>query len=223
MYRWVFAISVLILLALGVYFFLPNIRRATTRVSGFEDARVAYGAFMADHAYLDEIPDVNIVIVKNARILYLMSGDELVERWRVALGPHPEGTKENKRDGKTPTGDFYICSTEESSNIVALYLSYPSKTDADRGLNRKLIDSRRHDDIYSAIFNGDCPPFDTDLGGPVSIHGGGVIRDWTDGSIAVDDDVIKVLWGCAPVGTRVDIYENFDDWDLGPLMPSFIE
>jgi hypothetical protein len=37
------------------------------------------------------------------------------------------------------------------------------------------------------------------------IHGHGGGRDWTAGCVAVDDEVMDILWGGCPIGTPVTI------------------
>ena len=222
MYRRTLLISVVVLVALAGYLLWPSIRGAMSPGADLEKADVTYRAFLAEHGLLEGIPDVNIVVVKENRMLYLMSGETLVEKWRVALGSHPDGNKQKAGDGRTPVGEYKICTRDKRSrHHLFLGLDFPNRKDADRMLGEGLVSERRHQEIYSRVNQGLLPPQDTPLGGGMGIHGGGTSRDWTGGSIALDDDVIEILWGACPNGTPVVIYENFTDWELNPLMPSY--
>jgi murein L,D-transpeptidase YafK len=191
MYRRTLLISVVVLVALAGYLLWPSIRGAMSPGADLEKADVTYRAFLA-------------------------------EQWRVALGSHPDGNKQKAGDGRTPVGEYKICTRDKRSrHHLFLGLDFPNRKDADRMLGEGLVSERRHQEIYSRVNQGLLPPQDTPLGGGMGIHGGGTSRDWTGGSIALDDDVIEILWGACPNGTPVVIYENFTDWELNPLMPSY--
>ena len=54
--------------------------------------------------------------------------------------------------------------------------------------------------------SGKQPPSNTALGGELlSMVMAG--SDWTNGSIAVDDEVMDVLWDYCKIGTEVTIYK----------------
>ncbi len=84
-------------------------------------------------------------------------------------------------------------------------MSFPNKQDADAGLKSKLINRRQYNRIVRAIDRGDCPPWDTPLGGEIFIHGNGSASDWTWGCVALDDPQIKELYDLLHVGTQVTI------------------
>jgi len=220
--RFVMILSGIIILGLGIWFAWPRLQRYVTPEADLSEARNTYHEFLAMHDLTDPIDDVSIVISKSNRMIYLMSGDENVERWRIALGPHPEGAKTEAYDGRTPVGTYIIADRDRrSENHLALIISYPARHDADAGLRDEVIDERLHQDIYRKITQNRLPPQDTPLGGNVQIHGGGTTRDWTNGNIAVDDTVIDILWYACPDETPVAIYEEFTDWDLSDSMLSY--
>ena len=152
------------------------------------------------------LPDPRIVITKGERRLRLCSGEDEVRTYRIGLGFSPVGDKEREGDGRTPEGEFYVCVKNPRSRFfLSLGLSYPNKEDAQRGLSNGLTSQAEHDRIVRAINGGDIPPWNTDLGGEVFIHGRGSHRDWTLGCIALDDDDLRELYEVVDVGTAVTI------------------
>lgn len=222
--RYVFILSAIILLGLLVYLFWPNVMSVVRPEVDLERIEGRYREFISEKEIADPIPDVNIVVTKSNRVLYLLSGDELIERWRVALGRNPSDEKTTANDGRTPVGIYRIIDREDDSpNHLFLMLDYPNRRDADVALYKEIITEREHQDIYRSLTNERLPPQETALGGGIGIHGGGVTRNWTNGSIAVEDSAIEILWFACPDGTPVIIYEDFDDWELSGVMPSYVE
>jgi len=119
------------------------------------------------------LADPRIVITKGERRLRLYSGEEAVRTYPIGLGFSPVGDKEREGDGRTPEGEFYVCvKNPRSAFLLSLGLSYPNQEDAERGLSNGLISRTEHDRIVRAIGGGRTPPWNTDLGGEVFIHGG---------------------------------------------------
>jgi murein L,D-transpeptidase YafK len=136
-----------------------------------------------------------IVIVKSKRTMSLMSGSEVLKTYKVALGGQPVGAKDRQGDHKTPEGIYSVDRKIQHSQFhKALHLSYPSAADRERA--RKL---------------GVSP------GGDVEIHGLGaqwgwigsqhLLKDWTDGCIAVTNEEIDEIWPLVPTGTVVEIHQ----------------
>ena len=134
-----------------------------------------------------------VVIEKAAHRLSLYRGGRLVKTYKVALGPNAKGPKEREGDGRTPEGTYIIDSRKRDSAFHrALHISYPNSEDRRRA--RRL---------------GVAP------GGAIMIHGlpngmgamgrAHLIRDWTQGCIAVTNDEIEEIWRVVPNGTRVEI------------------
>ena len=222
MYRAILILSVIVLLALGGYYLYPVVRGKIEPDVDFDKVDAAYRAFLQEHRLTDPIPDAKIVVTKNNRMLYLLSGDKLIDRWKVALGSRPEGAKTTADDGRTPVGNYTICKHERQwRHHLGLVITYPGKHDADVALRSGAITERVHLKIYEHYSQNRLPPQDSSLGGGIAIQGGGTSRDWTNGSIAVADEVVEILWGACPDGTPVAIYENFTDWEMSSTMPSF--
>ncbi len=147
-----------------------------------------------------------IVIHKSERMLYVYDDDNLCAKFKIALGFAPEGHKQKEGDGKTPEGEYYICTKNDKSNYyLGLAVSYPNIIDAGVGLESGLITQSEYDKIESAINSGKRPPWDTALGGEIVIHGSDASCDWTAGCIAAENSDIDYLWENCHVGTPITI------------------
>lgn len=152
--------------------------------------------------------DVNIKVYKEIRILELYGDDNLIGRFRIALGSAPIGDKEKEGDKKTPEGKYYICTRNDKSKYTLfLGLSYPNVEDASRGLENDLISDSEFREVQSNIHSGKRPAWDTSLGGKWGIHGGDTNNDWTSGCIAVSEDDIRIIWEYTKMNTPVEIYK----------------
>ncbi|MGK0465155.1 MAG: murein L,D-transpeptidase YafK [Clostridium sp.] len=152
--------------------------------------------------------NVSIKVYKGIRILELYGDDNLIGRFRIALGSAPTGDKEKEGDNKTPEGKYYICTRNDKSKYTLfLGLSYPNVEDASRGLENDLISDSEFREVQSNIHIGKRPAWDTSLGGELGIHGGDTNNDWTSGCIAVSDDDIRIIWEYTKMETPVEIYK----------------
>ena len=151
--------------------------------------------------------DIYINVYKEKRSLELWNGNELIGEYSVALGFNPIGHKEKEGDGKTPEGAYYVCVKNPNSRYyLSLGVSYPGISDAQKGLDSGLITQSEYDRIVNAIHSGGIPPWNTPLGGQIMIHGSGAKYDWTEGCVAVENDVMDILWEHCKVGTHIFIY-----------------
>ena len=129
-----------------------------------------------------------ILVMKDARKMYLMSGDKALKAYDIDLGFTPAGHKEFEGDGKTPEGVYLINRRNEKSEFhLSLGVSYPNDQD------------RAH-----AKAQGKSP------GGDIFVHGGPRSysrkgRDWTAGCIAVTDKEIEEIWRMVRTGTEIVI------------------
>jgi murein L,D-transpeptidase YafK len=157
-----------------------------------------------------------ITVRKAARQLELTCNGRPRARYRVSLGRDPRGPKQRAGDGRTPEGDYYVCTRNERSAFhLFLGLSYPGPADADRALKQRRLTAAQARAIQAAHTERAQPPWTTPLGGAVGIHGikrgwgflGPLHRwfDWTNGCIAVADREIEELWDAAPLGTPVRV------------------
>jgi murein L,D-transpeptidase YafK len=134
-----------------------------------------------------------VVIYKADRTLVLMKDGQPAKTYPISLGWSPKGAKTRQGDGKTPEGCFTIDYRNPQSRYhLSLHISYPDSL------------ARTH-----AASLG-CSP-----GGDIMIHGlpsglGAIgrlhlMRDWTNGCIAVTNAEIEELWDACPDGTPVRI------------------
>ena len=109
-------------------------------------------------------------------------------------------------DGKTPEGEYYVCTKNSASNFyLSLGVSYPNKQDALQALEDGRIDEATCREISDAIDSGRRPDWNTALGGAIMIHGCGGTSDWTAGCIAVENEVMDLLFEYCSLGTRITI------------------
>jgi murein L,D-transpeptidase YafK len=145
-------------------------------------------------------------IEKGARRLRLLEQGAVVAEFPIALSRASTGHKLREGDRKTPEGDYYVCEKHVSRRFyLFLGLSYPNAADAAAGYRAGRITKEQRQQIESAIRAGQCPPWETPLGGAIGIHGGGAQGDWTLGCIAVDDAHIELLYMLVPIGCPVRI------------------
>lgn len=159
-----------------------------------------------DDKPLPPLENPRLVVKKKKRQLLIYDGRKLIKTYRIALGFAPVGDKKLEGDGKTPEGKFYIFVKNLQSKFhLSLGLSYPNIEDAKRGLQNKIITQEEHDEIVAAIEGNLIPPQKTALGGEIYIHGGGTLKDWTEGCIALENEDVSEIFNAIPVGVEVEI------------------
>jgi murein L,D-transpeptidase YafK len=177
-----------------------------------------YSAFAEEP--FSPIRDTRIVVDKGNQTLELFRNGHMTAKYRVCLGKEPRGPKRIIGDGKTPEGDYFICTKSTASRYCRfLGISYPGEKDAQTAFESGLISVGTRDEIISRVGNGEPPPWNTKLGGWVGIHGYATDEhrslwvslfypkphNWTDGCIALWNFEIEELFSRVSVGTRVTI------------------
>lgn len=172
-----------------------------------ENTGYLYKSYLSKYKPYDpENGEVSIVVKKGERILELWQGGEIVDTFSIGLGGTPVGHKQVQGDGKTPEGDYYVCvRNTASSYYLSLGVSYPNKEDAKAALADGRIDRDTYYRIAGAIESGECPDWNTALGGAIMIHGWGGSSDWTAGCIAVDNEVMDILFDYCALRTKIKI------------------
>lgn len=143
----------------------------------------------------DVRPDL-VVVEKSHRKLYLMRSGEVLREYSIALGKNPVGHKQQQGDGKTPEGRYTLDWRNPDSKFHrSIHISYPNDNDLQRaeGANR-------------------------DPGNYIMIHGSPDWvpsaewaknwlnrENWTDGCIAVTNDVMDEIWATVSDGTPIEI------------------
>jgi murein L,D-transpeptidase YafK len=154
------------------------------------------------------VANARIVVKKKERQLTLFSGDKSLKTYRIALGRNPAGAKESKSDGRTPSGDYYICTRQDGSQYhLFLGLNYPNAQDAEKGWKAKRINEATYKAMAQAEENRKAPDWTTPMGGAIGIHGRGSKRDWTLGCIALEDSDVEEIWVATAQWTPVRIEE----------------
>jgi murein L,D-transpeptidase YafK len=130
-----------------------------------------------------------VIVSKKRREMVLLSGENVLRTYRIALGREPEGPKRQEGDGRTPEGRYTIDRRNAKSKYhLGLHISYPDAADVARAREAGV-----------------------DPGGDIMIHGlkDGVRRegDWTQGCIAVTDEEMDEIWGLVGEGTAIWIQE----------------
>jgi len=150
---------------------------------------------------------VSIYVSKRLKTLSLKQNGTLIGEYPVSIGASSsDGNKKLEGDMRTPSGQFYVCTRNDKSvAYLALGLSYPGIEDANRGFEQGIITQEQRDEIINANLNGQQPPWETALGGAIMIHGCRVPVGTTHGCVAVDNDVMDILWSYCNLGVPVTI------------------
>lgn len=160
-----------------------------------------------EEAKEDETIKTKIVVYKAERKLELWQEGSLTNTYPIGLAKDADGKKEKEGDRKTPEGEYYVCTKNQYSKFyLSLGVSYPNVEDAQNALSNGLIEEETYQNIVDAIQKGECPPWNTALGGEIMIHGHGGDKDWTKGCVAVDNEVMDVLFEVCQIGTPITIY-----------------
>lgn len=155
--------------------------------------------------------DVEVRVYKIPRRVQLMYRGHTIRTYACGLGWDPRADKEKEGDGRTPLGAFYVCQRLAKGRYGAsLGISYPNIEDARRGLESHLISAGEFLKIRTRITRRQKPPWTTQLGGAICLHGKGAGRDWTAGCMALNDADINELFALTPMGTRVIILATRD-------------
>ncbi|MGD0398142.1 MAG: L,D-transpeptidase family protein [Syntrophobacteraceae bacterium] len=155
---------------------------------------------------LSLITKPKIYVLKQDRRLLLIQDKTLVREFHIALGFNPKGDKYFRGDGRTPEGEYFVCSKNSSSQFYkSLGINYPNPRNAQNALSCGMISDNDYCLIKQANDAMRLPPSNTALGGQIFIHGGGCQKDWTLGCIAVQNGAIDELFSVVQIGTPVFI------------------
>jgi murein L,D-transpeptidase YafK len=181
---------------------------------------LSYAACASAQDAFNPIRDARIVVNKSKQTLELRRNGHTTAMYRICLGKDPQGPKKTVGDGKTPEGDYFICTKSTASKYCRfLGISYPGEKDAQDAFESGEISLNTRNQIITRVRNGQPPPWDTKLGGWVGIHGYASEpnrsiwialfypkpHNWTDGCIAMWNFEIEDLFSRVRVGTPVTI------------------
>lgn len=134
-----------------------------------------------------------ILLQKSKRKLFLFHKGKVLQSYTVSLGFSPQGAKQQKGDGKTPEGRYFISAKNPHSQFHrSLRISYPNEHDQ-KNAEKNHVSPGDHIMIHGlkAQFSW--------LG---SLH---TLKDWTLGCIAVTNAEIEEIWELVNQGTPIDI------------------
>ena len=143
-----------------------------------------------------DTPIIDKVFVdKSERRLQLLSGNEVIKSYHVALGGNPIGHKQRQGDKRTPIGSYTLDYKNEKSKFYrSIHVSYPNATDKAR-----------------------AKALGISAGGDIMIHGQqngkGALAvdtqklDWTEGCIAVTNAEMDEIMAAVKLGTPIEIVE----------------
>jgi murein L,D-transpeptidase YafK len=134
-----------------------------------------------------------VVVYKHERKLLLLSHGREVRSYKVALGSEAVGPKTRQGDHLTPEGIYVLDRRNPNSHFYkAFHISYPNSKD-----------------LAAAKKLGVSP------GSDIMLHGLGkeyawvgkahVLRDWTDGCVAVTNEEMDEMWKMLRIGTPIEI------------------
>src|SRR5262245_16143900 len=156
-------------------------------------AMVAVWAYWPARALPEGVAVDELVVDKSARRLEVVSGEQLIAAYPVALGREPEGPKRELGDGRTPEGNYVIdFHKRDSAFHRALHISYPAPRDVAAANHLKSVPGG------SIMIHGLKPG----LGRFGRFH---TLMNWTDGCIAVTNSEIDELFRAVPDGTPIRI------------------
>jgi murein L,D-transpeptidase YafK len=159
------------------------IRRA---IAALSIACVLGNAHAAEHPRIDAV-----LVYKSERLLMLLRAGEVVQHYRISLGRNPVGAKVREGDQRTPEGRYVLDWRNPDSRFYrSIHISYPAPADLARARTEGV-----------------------DPGGDVMIHGlpTDPVKaqlawdDWTDGCIAVPNEVMDAIWDAVDDGTLIVI------------------
>jgi hypothetical protein len=155
---------------------------------------------------LSEVSSPEVYVYKEKRRLYVVQSNVVVRDYPITIGPNPVGDKQTAEDGRTPEGDFFICGKTPGERISkALVIDYPDKLHAERALFSGLISPLQFKQIALAAVSKTAPPWDTKLGGQISIHAEDAQENGAQGDIELYSSDMKELFKVASIGTPVHI------------------
>lgn len=134
-----------------------------------------------------------LVVHKEERRLYLMSGGRVVRDYRISLGKTPEGHKLYEGDSRTPEGSYTIDMRNPNSDFYkSIRISYPNPRD------RRLAEAWGLSPGGNIMIHG----LPNNVGDMAFAYKG---LDWTDGCIAVTNEEMDEIWQLVEVGTPIRI------------------
>lgn len=150
-------------------------------------------SFKSSEKLTSNSPIDKIVVIKSKRTLMIYSKNQLVKTYKIALGRQPVGKKQIEGDKKTPEGNYTIWKKGPHAKYHKyLFISYPNISDKK---NARKMHKEPGGLIYVHGLNKRYVKFG-------KFH---ILKNWTDGCIAVTNEEIDELYKFIKVGTKIEI------------------
>ena len=161
---------------------------ASSQAFPFTPVKVAYSHKSAS-------PDL-VLVEKSQKKLYLLNSGQVIKEYPIALGKNPVGHKRESGDGRTPEGRYILDWRNPSSRFYrAIHISYPN----DQDIQRAAAANR---DPGEAIMIHGSPAWVPSVEWAKQwLHQ----EDWTEGCIAVTNDIMDEIWTLVKDGTPIEI------------------
>ena len=150
-----------------------------------------------DEVIQDGIVD-RVIVVKSKRVLVLFNKEgDVLSRHRISLGEHPEGTKLQQGDKKTPEGIYTVIDKRSDPRYYKeMLISYPNDEDKQRA-KEMGVNPGSGITIHAQV--------------PWNWAGSGddytLSHDWTNGCMAMTNQGMDTVWDIIPLGTVIEIRE----------------
>ena len=142
-----------------------------------------------------------VVVLKSQKVLMLIDkNDQVLKRYRIALGAEPIGHKTQEGDESTPEGRYTIDWLKEDSSFYrALHISYPNTQDKAQAKKRKVS-------AGGAIFIHGLPNEVQDMNIPKWAYPVHYMYNWTNGCIAVTNKEMDEIIDLVQINTPIFIF-----------------
>ncbi|HEY8384644.1 MAG TPA: L,D-transpeptidase family protein [Porticoccaceae bacterium] len=137
-----------------------------------------------------------VLVEKSARTIYLMQNGNIIRSYPIALGKNPEGHKREAGDGRTPEGRYTLDWRNPNSRYYrAIHISYPNERDLE------IARAENRDPGNLIMIHGSPSWVPSSEWASQWLHK----DDWTEGCIAVTNDVMDEIWELVKDGTPIEI------------------
>ena len=180
----------LLLIGLSINMSVSATNNNVNHISTTQNKVTTSMQIIADTPIIDKV-----FVDKSERRLQLLSGNEVIKSYHVALGGNPIGHKQRQGDKRTPIGSYTLDYKNEKSKFYrSIHISYPNAADKAR-----------------------AKALGISAGGDIMIHGQqngkGAFAvdtqklDWTEGCIAVTNAEMDEIMAAVKLGTPIEIVE----------------
>lgn len=163
---------------------------------GATSSSLAFANFRPIPASSPSLQIDRVLVHKARKRLLLLQGNSVVKEYSIALGKNPIGHKREEGDGRTPEGRYVLdWRNPESKFHRSIHISYPNEADV------SLAQAEGKDPGEYIMIHG-SPDW---VPSPEWAKKWFNNKDWTDGCIAVTNDVMDEIWTLVADGTPIEI------------------